>query len=72
MPFSFGWKAFLCPRRGVPLVSPFALGRAPLFPRPRRGVVLSANLLTKVPAFFKNWGTRGQGSPSLAHFTYKS
>ena len=28
-------------------------GCAPLFPRPRRSVVLSANLLTKVPAFLK-------------------
>ena len=30
------------------------------------------NLLTKVPAFFKNWGTRDQQSAIQTHFTCKS
>ena len=63
---------FLCPRRGMTLVSPSALGRAPLFPRPHRCVGLISNLLTKIPAFFKNWGTRGQQSAFQTHFTYES
>ena len=40
---------------------------------PVAGLWVSApNLLTKIPAIFEKHGTPGQGSPSLAHFTYES
>ena len=75
MPFNFGWKAYFSARgRGVGLLFflPAAGAWAFVF-LPAAGAWGSVpNLLTKVPAFFENGGTRGQQSAFLAHFTYKS
>ena len=63
MPFNFGWKAYFSARgRGVDFY----------FSARGRGVGLSAQLAYKSSCFFENWGTRGQQSAFLAHFTYKS
>ena len=53
MPFNFGWKAYF---------SACGWGVELLFFLPAAGAWGSVpNLLTKVPAFFENGGTRGQG-----------
>lgn len=63
MPFNFGWKAYFSARgRGVGFY----------FSARGRGVGLSTQLAYKSSCFFENWGTRGQQSAFLAHFTYKS
>ena len=63
MPFNFGWKAYFSARgRGVDFY----------FSARGRGVGLSTQLAYKSSCFFENWGTRGQQSAFLAHFTYKS
>ena len=75
MPFNFGWKAYFSARGwGVELLFflPAAGAWAFVF-LPAAGAWGSApNLLTKVPAFFKNWGTRDQQSAIQTHFTCKS
>ena len=60
MPFNFGWKAYF---------SACGWGVELLFFLPAAGALGSApNLLTKVPAFFENGGTRGQQSAFQTHF----
>ena len=71
MPFNFGWKAYFSARgRGVGLLFflPAAGAWAFVF-LPAAGAWGSVpNLLTKVPAFFENGGTRGQQSAFQTHF----
>ena len=82
MPFNFGWKAYFSARgQGVDFYfSARGRGVGLLFFLPAAGawafVFLPAagawgsvpNLLTKVPAFFENGGTRGQQSAFQTHF----
>ena len=74
MPFNFGWKAYFSARgRGVDFYfSARGWGVGFCFSARGRGVGLSAQLAYKSSCFFENWGTRGQQSAFLAHFTYKS
>lgn len=51
---------------------PFNFGWKAYFSARGRGVGLSAQLAYKSSCFFENWGTHGQQSAFLAHFTYKS
>lgn len=60
MPFNFGWKAYF---------SACGWGVELSFFLPAAGAWGSVpNLLTKVPAFFENGGTRGQQSAFQTHF----
>ena len=51
---------------------PFNFGWKAYFSARGQGVGLSAQLAYKSSCFFENWGTHGQQSAFLAHFTYKS